>query len=515
MFEAVGETIRKTVALNDAFFGNSINVISHFFRAAWTLLWAIVSLVVAVATLCLNAVAGLVSLVPQVAGFAVRVVAAILQSLVGLFSFLTDAFVVVKAFCYNFALFCHDILTQIETLLSDTRSTLQWTSDALQTCLESTAESFVDLASLVSHLRYASYLLICAIFDRLLSLVLFVLLLPVRLLSAIPLSIYILVIGAPLSYRLTRLTWAWMRTQNCVSSTPVFQAVDAAKTFVESRCVEPARIVVLTFSSFMYSKVLNPVKLWALIASQAMVDQVYVPFLRDLSSLARHCIRLYVEFLFLVGGFCFGSVRRLVGLLYGSLLLFASALYYHALVSTWRRILRHSFYLDGVVRRWARDLIQCGEFVTSVTFSYLRAPFFRISQTVLDVWSRRRGRGAGGGGGAGGGLNAQRGNIAPAPSPSCSASLPSSSSSSSSSATNRSPGDDAALKALRRELSEADERQRCVVCLESLKSMLILPCRHACLCRPCAVEIINHADVNQRICPLCRTLMHEVLHVFM
>ena len=66
VFEAVGETIRKTVALNDAFFGNSINVLSHFFQAAWTLLWAIVSLVVAVATLCLNAVAGLVSLVPQV-----------------------------------------------------------------------------------------------------------------------------------------------------------------------------------------------------------------------------------------------------------------------------------------------------------------------------------------------------------------------------------------------------------------------------------------------------------------
>ena len=49
-----------------------------------------------------------------VAGFAVRVVAAILQSLVGLFSFLTDAFFVVKAFCHNFALLCHDILTQIE-----------------------------------------------------------------------------------------------------------------------------------------------------------------------------------------------------------------------------------------------------------------------------------------------------------------------------------------------------------------------------------------------------------------
>jgi hypothetical protein len=70
------------------------------------------------------------------------------------------------------------------------------------------------------------------------------------------------------------------------------------------------------------------------------------------------------------------------------------------------------------------------------------------------------------------------------------------------------------LKTLRRQLTDERERHLCVVCQDGIKSMLILPCRHACLCRPCAVEIITNADVNQRLCPLCRQLMHEVIHVY-
>lgn len=50
----------------------------------------------------------------------------------------------------------------------------------------------------------------------------------------------------------------------------------------------------------------------------------------------------------------------------------------------------------------------------------------------------------------------------------------------------------------------------CVVCRESRKACLFLPCRHMCVCEGCASLIQS----NDRKCPLCRTVSEQVMRVF-
>ena len=254
------------------------------------------------------------------------------------------------------------------------------------------------------------------------------------------------------------------------------------------------------------------------LATQVMVDQVYIPFLRDLTSLARNSCRLYVEFLILIGGFCVASATRLFFLVCDSLLFVLSLLFHDLLLRGWRFLSRHFGGALDAMRVCLREARIYASFVKYVVAIYLRAFLLRLSRVRTRIDS-----GMGSIGGAFGRRNsaavvvgAASGDARPPASPSTShrnASCSASSTSSPNTPT-ASSSQEAVLNALRRELTEAEERQRCVVCLSALKSMLILPCRHACLCRPCAVEIINHVDVNQRLCPLCRTLMHEVLHVY-
>jgi len=55
-----------------------------------------------------------------------------------------------------------------------------------------------------------------------------------------------------------------------------------------------------------------------------------------------------------------------------------------------------------------------------------------------------------------------------------------------------------------------EEIKYCCVCLERKKSVLILPCKHLCLCHHCSVTKAKHIAS----CPICRADVEEKISVF-
>lgn len=51
----------------------------------------------------------------------------------------------------------------------------------------------------------------------------------------------------------------------------------------------------------------------------------------------------------------------------------------------------------------------------------------------------------------------------------------------------------------------------CVVCLERKKTILVMPCRHLCLCEMCATELKRY----QNVCPLCRHEYSNLLVIYL
>ncbi|XP_060077365.1 uncharacterized protein LOC132556929 [Ylistrum balloti] len=65
-----------------------------------------------------------------------------------------------------------------------------------------------------------------------------------------------------------------------------------------------------------------------------------------------------------------------------------------------------------------------------------------------------------------------------------------------------------------REIEKERERQKCVVCQDQDKSVLILPCRHMCLCVDCGNQIARARNVARRTCPLCRQKIRTIMNVY-
>lgn len=55
--------------------------------------------------------------------------------------------------------------------------------------------------------------------------------------------------------------------------------------------------------------------------------------------------------------------------------------------------------------------------------------------------------------------------------------------------------------------------QLCVVCMEREKRVVLLPCKHCCMCKECTDQIVAHG-CDQAQCPVCRQLIVDTLEPF-
>ncbi|GFO19996.1 RING finger protein 26 [Plakobranchus ocellatus] len=65
-----------------------------------------------------------------------------------------------------------------------------------------------------------------------------------------------------------------------------------------------------------------------------------------------------------------------------------------------------------------------------------------------------------------------------------------------------------------REMERERDKRKCVVCQDEIKSVLVLPCKHMCLCVMCADQIVHSRQQGRRACPLCRTRITKVMNIY-
>ena len=63
-------------------------------------------------------------------------------------------------------------------------------------------------------------------------------------------------------------------------------------------------------------------------------------------------------------------------------------------------------------------------------------------------------------------------------------------------------------KAVRNKLAEEEEKRNCVVCQVETKSVLLMPCRHLCVCKECSTK----HELER--CPLCRVHVTQKIDVY-
>ena len=65
--------------------------------------------------------------------------------------------------------------------------------------------------------------------------------------------------------------------------------------------------------------------------------------------------------------------------------------------------------------------------------------------------------------------------------------------------------------------SKQDSKGVCIVCMEDEKSVLLMPCKHMCMCKGCTDKLIAQSFSGGRkkaMCPVCRNPIMDIIEAF-
>ena len=79
-----------------------------------------------------------------------------------------------------------------------------------------------------------------------------------------------------------------------------------------------------------------------------------------------------------------------------------------------------------------------------------------------------------------------------------------------------------AVTRLRTQVNKLQQMQRktrddsavCCVCQDGAKTVLLLPCRHLCVCEGCSEAVDSRRRRLLRSCPICRETVEEMMKVY-
>ena len=62
--------------------------------------------------------------------------------------------------------------------------------------------------------------------------------------------------------------------------------------------------------------------------------------------------------------------------------------------------------------------------------------------------------------------------------------------------------------------SKRDSNSMCIVCMEEEKSVLLMPCKHLCMCKGCTDKLVAQSGRHKAMCPVCRNLIIDTIEAF-